>query len=806
VASVASEGVAGADRRGGRRLRAAVLGPRGGGTTRRRASDAFRLGLAVVVVAVSIPVMRANSAAELKITHALNPPPAAIRWLVTSVFWLGSAGVIVLLVILGLLVPRLAAIRWTAVAAVVTWAVCLLLGEILGPAAGRPATSSLAGLDARYPVTQLAVTIAVAATALPYLSRPLHRLVALLVALASLAAVVDGTALPVNTISSLALGWGVAAGLHLVTGSPLGLPSTQEIAEWITGLNVTVEGIKRAPRQIWGVQKLTGHDDAGATIELAVYGRDASDARVLAKLWRFCFYRDSGPTLILDRLQQVEHEAYLTMMAGRAGVLVPEVLAAGRFGPSRDAALVTRLPDGRALADADADALPDATLDELLRTVLRLRGAGIAHGALGADTIIVSDAGGVCLRDFRCASSSAPAARLDGDLAAALAAVAVRAGTERTAAAAGRALDFDEARAALVHLQRSALDPVTVDALHGQKDLLPRLREAVAGAAGIEVPKLAEEKRVSWVNLVFGIGTLIGVWAIIGVLADVGQSLDVIRGASWGWVALTFLLAQLPMVAEAWAVTGSVPGQLPFGRCVALEISNTFTALAGGNAAVFAVRVRFFQRQGSDAAAAVSSGAIASTSSWTVKTLLFLVSIPFAAGTFHAPTSTGGRQEAVWIVVGVVLAAGIAIAVITLVPRVRRLASSRIRPHLVTIWGNVKVIAAEPRKIFYVLAGSVLAQLLVAIALGTSLHAVGEHASLATILVVITLASIVGGAVPVPGGLGVVEAGLIAGLTSAGIPQEQAVAAVFIQRLFTAYLPPIWGWFILAWMRRREYV
>ena len=48
------------------RLRAAVLGPRGGGTTRRRASDAFRLGFAVVVVAVSIQVMRANSAVELR--------------------------------------------------------------------------------------------------------------------------------------------------------------------------------------------------------------------------------------------------------------------------------------------------------------------------------------------------------------------------------------------------------------------------------------------------------------------------------------------------------------------------------------------------------------------------------------------------------------------------------------------------------------------------------------------------------------------------------------------------------------------
>jgi uncharacterized membrane protein YbhN (UPF0104 family) len=58
----------------------------------------------------------------------------------------------------------------------------------------------------------------------------------------------------------------------------------------------------------------------------------------------------------------------------------------------------------------------------------------------------------------------------------------------------------------------------------------------------------------------------------------------------------------------------------------------------------------------------------------------------------------------------------------------------------------------------------------------------------------------------VPGGADVVEAGLIAGLTSAGIPQGQAVAAVLIQRTRAAYLPPIWGWFTLAWMRRREYV
>ena len=805
MTAVASEGVAGTRHQLRQRLRSTVLGPRGGGTTRRRASDAFRLALAVVVVLVSIPVMRANSAAELSIVRAVHPPPAAISWLVTTVFWLGSAGVIVLLVVVGLLVPRLTAVRWTAVAGVLTWGVCALLGVILGSEAGRPPTDALAGLNTGYPVTQLAIAVAVAATAIPYLSRPVHRLVSLLVTLAVLAGICGGQALPVNAISSVALGWGVAAALHLAVGSPLGLASAAEITEWITDLRITARDITRAPRQVWGVELFTGRDEAGEPIELSVYSRDASDARVLAKLWRFCLYRDSGPTLILDRLQQVEHEAYLTLMAGRSGVLVPDVLAAGRFGPSRDAALVTRVPDGPALSQADGAGLTDATLDEILLAVVRLRDARIAHGALGGDTIIVSDRG-ICVRDFRRASASAPAGRLDGDLAAALGAMAVRAGPERTAAAAARVLDADTARAALVHLQRSALDPVTVDALQHHKDLLSQLREAVAAGAGIEVPKLAEAKRVSWPNLLFAIGSLIGIWLIIGILSDAGDSLHAIKGASWGWVALAFVFAQLPVVAEGWALLGAATGQLPYGRCVALETSNMFTALVGGDVAVFALRVRFFQRQGYDAEAAVSAGAIATTASWTVKTLLFLIAIPFAAGSFHAPSGSGGHETAVWIVLAVILAAGIAATLIALVPRLRRLVSRTVRPHLRNIWANVKTIAAEPRKIFYVLAGSTLAQLLVIFALGASLHAVGQHASIATLITVNTLAAIVGGAVPVPGGLGVVEAGLIAGLTSAGIPQDQAVAAVLIQRFFTSYLPPVWGWATLAWMRRREYV
>ena len=34
---------------------------------------------------------------------------------------------------------------------------------------------------------------------------------------------------------------------------------------------------------------------------------------------------------------------------------------------------------------------------------------------------------------------------------------------------------------------------------------------------------------------------------------------------------------------------------------------------------------------------------------------------------------------------------------------------------------------------------------------------------------------------------------MILGLTAAGIPESQAVAATFVQRMFTSYLPPLSG-------------
>jgi len=205
---------------------------------------------------------------------------------------------------------------------------------------------------------------------------------------------------------------------------------------------------------------------------------------------------------------------------------------------------------------------------------------------------------------------------------------------------------------------------------------------------------------------------------------------------------------------------------------------------------------------------ALSSGAIMATSSWTAIAVLTLCSLPFAWGSldFDVTPQSGGDSKLVWIILAVVVLVAVVAGLALAVPRLRRMASETLRPKLRDIWANLREVASTPRKLVLLVGGSFGQELLVAMTLSVSLRAFDDHLRLPILIVVITLAGIIGGISPSPGGMGVVEAGMILGLTAAGVPEADATAAVFIQRLFTSYLPPIWGWFTLVWMRKREYL
>jgi len=95
---------------------------------------------------------------------------------------------------------------------------------------------------------------------------------------------------------------------------------------------------------------------------------------------------------------------------------------------------------------------------------------------------------------------------------------------------------------------------------------------------------------------------------------------------------------------------------------------------------------------------------------------------------------------------------------------------------------------------------------LLAIILGMCLKAFGHTATLAQLILVNTFVSLFAGFMPVPGGMGVAEAGYTAGLEAVGIPSAVAMSTAIAFRLVTFYLPPIWGGYAMRWLRRRSFV
>ena len=386
-----------------------IFAPVGSGQRRRRGSDGARLAVAALALACCLLVIRYDSRIDRAITQVIHPPPWSITWLVTVVYQAGSVGVVVVLVALALVARRWEVARDIGLSAAGTAAACGILIVVLGSRGGRPAGIVIDDFYMVFPVIQIAVFMAVATASLPYLARGVQRLIEIFIALVALASAVGGHGLPVNVLGSLAIGWGVTAVVRLAFGSPLGLPSAGEVGLLLEEFGICASDVHPAARQVWGVAKFEATEAVPpGRLGVEVYGRDAADARLLTKAGRFLLYRDSGPGLMLTRLQQVEHEAYLTLRAGQAGVTVPEIAEAGTAGPAHDALLVGRLPPGTALSDADAAEISDAMLDDLYRQLLILRRARIAHGAISGDAVVVNPAAqAVALADFRNASASA---------------------------------------------------------------------------------------------------------------------------------------------------------------------------------------------------------------------------------------------------------------------------------------------------------------------------------------------------------------------------------------------------------------
>jgi uncharacterized protein (TIRG00374 family) len=84
--------------------------------------------------------------------------------------------------------------------------------------------------------------------------------------------------------------------------------------------------------------------------------------------------------------------------------------------------------------------------------------------------------------------------------------------------------------------------------------------------------------------------------------------------------------------------------------------------------------------------------------------------------------------------------------------------------------------------------------------------AFGYPLSFATCVFINVAVSWFAGIFPVPGGIGVAEAGFVVGLTAFGVPESAALATAIGHRMLTTYLPPIPGYFAMRNLEREGYL
>jgi uncharacterized membrane protein YbhN (UPF0104 family) len=656
-----------------------------------------------------------------------------------------------------------------------------------------------------YPSPRLALPAAVIVTSAPHLTRPIRRVGRWLIVLACVGIVALGASSPLGAVAGVLVGATAGCVVHLIFGSSAGRPSLSDVERALSKVGVHARSLAPAARQRAGVFEVMGEDTAGRQLVIKVYGRDAHDSALATTMWRTLWYRDPGSPLRFGRLQQVEHEAFVTLLAAQFGVLTEQVVTAGATVDD-DAILVLRGRGSLLSATTLDEPAAARAVDQLWKVLAELHRGGIAHGQVDSDTIIV-DGGQLGLADFGGASVGATDGRIGADRAQALVTTVLLVGAAPAIAAARRAIGVEGLAAMLPYLQGATLTrSQRRDVKEADLDV-DDLRALAAEAAGAEAPELQQLRRITWGTVLRVVLPALAVVALTSAISgmELDGVWDEVVAATWWLLLLGFVIAQLVRLSQSISTLGASPKPLPFGPVYGLQLSVAYVTIAiPSYAARVAMSVRFFQRQGVPAGAALAAGALDTMTTFFIEIIGITALLMFTPASLDFDFSgTGQMATRLLTIVGVLLAA-IVLAVI-LFAKLRRFVvewAKRLGTESMAVMRGLR----SPRRLALLVGGNIGSEILFTLALGTFAFAMGTSVSFADLLLIHLSVSLLAGIVPVPGGIGVAEAMLTMGLIRAGMPDEAAFAAVICYRASTFYLPPIWGYFSMRWLERSRYI
>jgi uncharacterized protein (TIRG00374 family) len=618
-----------------------------------------------------------------------------------------------------------------------------------------------------------------------------------------------GLDVPSGLLVGLATGWFVGSAAVVAFGSPQRNPTAQQVAEGLSDAGIYLDQLKRAAVDargstpyfgVGGDERHFGVGAEGQRYFIKVLGADERSADLMFRVYRWLRLSGIGDELPFSSLRRaVEHEAMVSAMAQRAGVETPPIVAPVSL-VDNSMALVYERVDGQSLDSLESERFTPDLLRRIWQQVAVLRDHRIAHRDLRLANVFITDDGDPLIIDFGFGEVAADDLLLNQDVAQLVVSTSVEAGAERAVAAAVDVVGPEAVAAAAPRMQPLLLAGATQSALKEQKGLLDAIYEQITATTHLQEVELAKVERVKPRTIFFAVMLFVAVWVLIPQFADLPRILQEVRGADWAWAIPALVFSMLTYVGAAMALSASVSERLSVAKTTLVTLGGSFVnritpAKVGG----IALNLRYLQKQGVDTAVAASSIGLYQGVGVAVHLSLLLAFTVWAGQTVSIsdflPSGT-----IIFIVTAVVL---VLIGVVIAIPRIRRAFHTWVKPQMSKIGASLVDLMRSPLRLVVMVGGSAILTLSYVGALWASIQAFGGGLPVAGIAVVFLAGASIASAAPTPGGIGAVEAALVAGLTALGLASAVAVPAVFLYRLATFWVPVIPGWIGFSLLQRR---
>ncbi len=371
------------------------------------------------------------------------------------------------------------------------------------------------------------------------------------------------------------------------------------------------------------------------------------------------------------------------------------------------------------------------------------------------------------------------------DIADLITGLSMRVGPARAVASATRVLGHETMAAALPYVRLLALPRTIRRPLRNHPEVLAALRAEIADVTGTEAPETGLRISASTV-----IGLAVAGGAIYILLPQIGSFqalLGALRGASWSWLSVAFVSGLLTAPAAGLSYWGSARRSLPIIQASAVQLASAFTGrLTPAGAGGIGLNMLFMERAGMTRQEAVSAAALNMAGGAIVHAALFFI----AAAVLGLGTLRHGIEiPTSWPILGAVLGVLVAAGLLLTTPFGRR----RVVKPAVEVGRTLVETIRRPVRAAALFGGSAGVTVFNALAFVATVQAFGSDISALQVAAVYVGGTAIASAAPTPGGLGAVEAALVAGLTGVGMVSEPAVAAVLSFRLLTFWLPILPG-------------